>query len=722
MKLTGFHTILFLIFLLPAAYGQDAVDHWETVVMAGDSWFYTAGSASVPAGWKDPGFNTDGWNSGPGGIGYEDGDDATIIASTISLYMRRDFEILDTSIILQAILHADYDDGFVAYLNGVEIARSNIGQEGVPPAWDETALDNHEALMYGGGNPEDYLVPADVLGALLKNGTNTLAVEVHNRSETSSDLSAIFFFSVGLTVEEHYYRKPPDWFYAPFNSSNLPLMMIETNGQTITSGSRIVADMGLLDYSISGRRNYIDDPFNLYEGKISIRIRGSSSQMFPKKNYSFETQDENGENRNVPLLGMPTENDWILHGPYSDKTLIRNVLSYHIASETGRYAPRTRWCELFINNQYQGLYVLTEKIKQDNNRVNIARLDPADISGDQLTGGYIIQIDRDDPEEGDGWYSVYRPNVFYTYHDPGYDELIPVQKDYIHGFISDFETSVKYASDEMDFIPYINVASFADYFIATEIYRHVDAYKLSFYMYKEIDSNGGLLYFGPVWDLNLAYGNSDFGEEPLPQGWTWMLAATSSIRPFWIIDLMKTDTVKNCIACKWQELRAGKLTTEAIMQFIDENLEHIEEARLRNFERWPVLGVYVWPNYYVGTDYEDDVNFLKTWLTDRLQWMDENMVGNCIPVSDGSSLKLQDRVNVFPNPFTRRVTFSYETNYYPVGIEIFNSSGTLVHIEEINSGNGIHMDLEYLPPGLYIYRITSPGITPASGKLVKKSE
>jgi hypothetical protein len=713
---------IFLLLFILAVQGiraQEVVNHWETIVFSFNEWHFRAGSADIPVEWKDPGFDASSWETGRGGIGYGDGDDETVIPETISLFMRLDFEVLDTGKIAMALLHADYDDAFVAYLNGKEIARSNIGEPGVPPSWDDKAMENHEAAMKDGGNPELFQIPKAALDTLLVNGTNTLAMQVHNRDATSSDMSAIFFLSVGITDVDHYYWYPPDWFYAPFESSDLPLMMIETSGQTIGSGERIIADMGLMDYTSSGKRNTLTDSCNVYSGKISIKIRGSSSQMFPKKNYNFETQDDTGANRNVPLLGMPEENDWVLHGPYTDKTLIRNVLSYHIAAATKSYAPRTRWIELFINNQYTGVYVLTEKIKQDHDRVDIAELDPEDISGDQLTGGYIFQIDRDDPEPDDGWYSAYRENVFYAYHDPGYDQLVPEQKTYIRDFVSGFEDAVKSASSEADFLSYIDVNSFADYWIPTEIYKHVDGYKLSFYMYKEIDSRGGRLHFGPVWDLDLAYGNSDFGEEPVPQGWSWTLAETSSIRPFWITDLMATDTIRNCIACKWQELRAGALSTDALMQFIDDNLETIEEARIRNFARWPVLGIYIWPNYYVGADYGDDVDFLKEWLTTRLDWMDANMVGTCIPAGNGP-VPVTRRSAAFPNPFTDLITFSFEQAAGPVRIEIYSATGQLLRVSEPTAANSLQMNLGDLHPGIYIYRLISSDRVYDAGKVVRK--
>ncbi len=719
-----YSNILFLLFILISfgTSGQTSIHHWETIVNPLKIWHYLPGSAAISKEWKDPGFDASDWKSGQGGISYGDGDDVTTIDQTISLFMRLDFDVTDKSIIKGAIFNADYDDAFVAYLNGVEIVRSNIGTPGIPPAWDQKATSDHEAVMYNGGIPDAFQITPEALDTILREGPNTLAIQVHNKSATSSDLSAIFYLTVGITVPGLHYSYPPEWFIEPFESSNLPLMMIETKGQTITPDNRIIAKMGLMDYTDIGKRNYLTDTFNIYTGRISIRIRGSSSLMFPKKNYIFETQEESGENRNVVLLGMPTENDWVLHGPYTDKTLIRNVLSYHIAASTGRYAPRTRWIELFIDSQYMGLYVLTEKIKQDDNRVNIAKLNPQDTIGDQLTGGYILQKDRDDEDqEGDGWYSKYRSNVFYNYYDPGYDELLQVQKDYIRGFMNDFEDMVRNAKSSSEFIPLVDVPAFVNYWIPTEIFNDVDGYKLSFYMFKDKDSKGGKLQLGPVWDLNLAYGNYDFtADPPLPTGWTWTKCQSSSIRPFWIYNLVQADTIQNCIACRWQELRAGPLQTDSLIQFIDDNLEFIKEARIRNFQRWPVLGIYVWPNYYVGADYEDEVNYLKDWLQTRLEWMDENMLGHCILLSAKETKLNQISVTTFPNPFSENVTFSFSSVQANSRIEIYSASGALLRSVEIKNASGFHMFLGDLDPGIYIYKIISSGSFSASGKLVKR--
>lgn len=185
------------------------VDHWESAVLAENTWKYLRGTAEPPTTWKSISFNDAAWLSGQGGIGYTDGDDKTIIAtSTRSVYMRKTFTIADTSKIGAAIFSMDYDDGFVAYLNGVEIARKNMEFS----TYDAFATTDHEATMYTGGNPESFTLSYALLKALLVNGTNVLCVQTHNVSATSSDLSSIPFLSFGLTDNGTYFSPTPAWF------------------------------------------------------------------------------------------------------------------------------------------------------------------------------------------------------------------------------------------------------------------------------------------------------------------------------------------------------------------------------------------------------------------------------------------------------------------------------------------------------------------------------
>ena len=160
-------------------------DHWETAIYADDPWHYFVGESEPESNWRNVEFNDSDWEVGPGSIGYGDGDDLTEIESTISLYIRRTFNIEDMAQLTGMILHADYDDGFIAYVNGVEISRSpNMGSPEIFFGFDDEAWENHEAAMYQGGIPEAYSAGID-LESILTNGLNVFAVQVHNVNYSS---------------------------------------------------------------------------------------------------------------------------------------------------------------------------------------------------------------------------------------------------------------------------------------------------------------------------------------------------------------------------------------------------------------------------------------------------------------------------------------------------------------------------------------------------------
>ena len=708
------HFVLFTF--LPLLSFSQSIDHWEAVVLAETEWRYRLGDSEPPANWYQPGFDDSGWEVGEGGFGYGDEDDNTILPPTLSVYLRKEFEIVDADLIAALTLYADYDDAFVAYLNGEEIARANIGTVGVRPAHDDTSITWREAELYQGGLPEAYPQTA----VQLNQGTNTLAIQVHNAGFDSSDLSALFYLILGITDDSNDYEPVPGWFFEPFLSSNLPLLFVNTMGTPIPDEPKIDAQLGIVDNG-PGNRNFLTDPRNGYDGLIGIETRGSSSQFFAKKNYGFETRLPNGDNNNVPLLGMPSENDWILHGPYSDKSLMRNVLSFHIGNEMGPYASRTRWCELFINEQYMGVYVLMEKIKRDDNRVDIANLRPDDNSGDELTGGYIFSIDRDDQGPESGWYSPYTEAVFYRYNDPNFDELTSEQKEYLENYVTSFEADVNASPTPATYEQYIDVPSFIDYWIATEVFKHIDNFKLSTFMYKRKDSNGGKIYFGPLWDLNLGYGNFDFAEDPSPEGWSYIWAELGFLRPFWLLSLSNDPDMQNQINCRWQELREGTLDTDRLLEFIDSTAQHIEEARIRNFDRWPILGTYIWPNSFVGDSYEEDLNFLKDWLSERLEWMDDNMLGDCSLVATGELAPSTTKLNVFPNPVQQTVTFQLSGAPAKKGqLFIFDALGQVVVTRELEALSSHTFVLPQLSSGMYFYQWQAEGEQLLTGKFVKE--
>ena len=247
--------------------------------------------------------------------------------------------------------------------------------------------------------------------------------------------------------------------------------------------------------------NHVDDTSFNYDGQIGIEIRGSSSQSFPKKQYGLETQNSDSSNNNVSLLGMPEENDWILSAPYTDKSLIRNILAYTLSNQMGFYAPKTQLCEVVINGEYVGVYVLTEKIKRDENRVDISSLNEDDNDGDEVTGGYIVKIDKLTGTNCDNIFYTGIEDVRIQYEYPECDEITESQMEYINGYVSDFEDALyseEFADPSLGFRKYIDVESYINMFICVEMSKNVDGYDLSTFLNKDRESVGGKLRFGPI--------------------------------------------------------------------------------------------------------------------------------------------------------------------------------------------------------------------------------
>lgn len=207
------------------------VKHWETVIDWGDLWKYKLGTSEPPADWRSITFDDSTWEIGPSGFGYGDDDDATIVPHVPSIFVRKVFNIADTSVISAAVFHIDYDDGFVAYLNGVEIARANMGGVvNVPPAYDELALTYVEAQMFSGGKPKSFNIVN--YQSLLRNGENVLSVQVHNAEDTS-DMTLIPFLTLGM-------NEPPPNPQGANPILDLPYKYLHTNFKLSASGEQII--------------------------------------------------------------------------------------------------------------------------------------------------------------------------------------------------------------------------------------------------------------------------------------------------------------------------------------------------------------------------------------------------------------------------------------------------------------------------------------------------
>lgn len=626
--------IIPILLVIHTLQAQDT-GYYYRIISTGDACKYIIPEQEIGDSWKGPGFDDTGWLDGINGIGYGDGDDATEVARGISsVYMRFRFALEDTSLIRQMILDMDYDDGFAAYINGVEVASGNITK---PYSWDMTLERDHEAGLYQGIDPERWILGSAVYTGLIREGENILAVEVHNVNTGSSDFSSNVFLHISFTESLTGYRAPADWFDPPLVLvSHLPIVMINTNGAAIPDEPKIPAWMEII-YTEGDTSSQYDSP-NVYSGHIAIERRGESSSGFPKKQYALETQTDSGTNNNVPLLGMPAENDWILYAPYSDKSLIKNVLTYKLSREMGESAPRTRYVEVILNGDYQGIYVLIEKIKRDDNRVNIATLLPQDTEGDEVTGGYVVRNDKTtDLEPYEYWYGpTNRPYgllSLYQFYDPKYDELVYEQRRYIVDFTKLFEETLIKSDfrDSLDgYRKYTDIFSYIHMMFINELSMNVDCYHFSTYFYKDKDSDGGKFFSGPVWDYNIAWGNVEYGDVNADDGFIY----TRGGRMFHWKRMMEDPWYANVAWSRWDNLRENVLSWQNIEHIIDSCVTLMGPAIDRNYDRWPVLGTYIWPNVEWPDTYEGEIAMLKTFITDRLPWLDSQWSGKGTGIVD----------------------------------------------------------------------------------------
>jgi len=515
-----------------------------------------------------------------------------------------------------------------------------------------------------------------------------------------------------------------------FSSSNLPIVIIKTQqGETIRNEPKITADMKII-YNGEGIRNNISDSGNVYTGKVGIEMRGAYSASLPQKPYGFETRDISGNNLNVSILGMPRENDWVLLANYNDKTFLRNVLANDIFHKMGNYSPRSRFCEVVLNDEYQGIYLLGEKIKQDSGRVNIAKLKPDDITGDDITGGYIVKTDYYD--ETNSWKSNFSPlnkpgaKVYFVYHDPKPGELSELQKNYIRGFINTLEMVLynpSFTSPVFGYRSYIDINSFADYFILGEVSRNVDTYKKSRFFYKNKDSRDGLLHSGPVWDFDWAWRNLlencvHFNKTD-GSGWAYRVNECNAwpVPPSWEVRMMQDRDFVNLVYNRYFELRHTILSQQGIENTIDSVAGLLNEAQVRHFQKWNILGVNTGTpeSGFQPTTYGGVTAQFKSWISTRLAWLDANMAGPVLAVEKNPTGQV--RCRVFPNPVTDILYI--ESDIEIDNITFYNITGKIVHERSNICELSVSTNVTGLNPGLYFIRIVLSNGESAVTRVVK---
>ena len=524
----------------------------------------------------------------------------------------------------------------------------------------------------------------------------------------------------------------------PLNwNSDIPIVSIFTMGNTIVDEPKVQAQWTIF-WNSDGTRNTLNQPPH-DQGFIGVEYRGQSSQMFPMKSMTVETRNSDGSDREVSLFDFSVESDWVLYATFFDKSLMRNVLTYDLARETGRWAPKTQFVEVWINSEYFGIYVMVEKIKRDSGRVNIKKLDIDENQGIDLSGGYIFKIDKQSSEDF-SWTSSFPSNFFYPNRAgssvsfqgvyPKSNKITNAQRDYITSFVDSMEialASENFQDSILGYRRFINTSSFIDFMLVNEINRNVDAYRISTYFHKDRKDKDGKIHAGPVWDFDLAFGNANFCDADSPEGFAFefeqICPAGQWPVPFWWSRLMTDSLFRNEVGCRWQNLRTSVWSESRVLQKISSYSQETQEARSRHFNRWPIFGQQLWvyPDP-IATSYWQELNLLREFILDRWEWLDENLpVGqNCIaqvdPVDSVVNFDSDPMLIISPNPgFSGIHTFNlFIREGGLVSIKISDSRGRVIssYTRYVNSNrnNLSRVESLHLVPGVYFISIQLPNM------------
>ena len=441
---------------------------------------------------------------------------------------------------------------------------------------------------------------------------------------------------------------PPDRTDVKIDRTNLPIVWIEVDHAMISRTDYITARMKIIDNG-SGQLNYADTVAHPrqkidYDGYIALRYRGKTSfSQSDKKPYNFRPLDkpleEGGTKKKVKILGMGKDNKWALLAPYSDKSMMRDLLAYEVSKPWMDYTPQGKYCEVFLDGIYYGVYILSEVVSKGKQRLN---LDDPGLADDELTGGYLMEVDMD---EGFTVQSRYRPvtsggeqiplYVHYQYDTPDYEDMKMDQILYIRGRIFEMEdvmASWYYRDPIKGYRKYIDEVSFADFQLAMELSHNVDGYRKSSKFFKRRDSQDPRFKMA-VWDFNIAYGNCWKHESYRTDTWIYQSNDIlyhnneTELVPFWWYRLNNDPFYTRLVKDRWYQYRRGNVSYERLESKLDSMYQvlTVQGAEKRNSMAWPRWGVRVWPNYYVSTDFNDEIRYLKNWIKDRLTWMDEQL-------------------------------------------------------------------------------------------------
>jgi hypothetical protein len=500
-------------------------------------------------------------------------------------------------------------------------------------------------------------------------------------------------------------------------TSHLPVIVMDSFGVPVDAYSdpgqarpfRFTYAVVIDKDPVTGRAS-LSGPIN-FQGRGGTHVRGESSSGFPQRQYAWELWNEEGSDNEASILGMPAESDWVLHAPYTDKSLMRNLLVFQrMFSLRGEgSAMRTKFCEVFFNQEagqgvssadYRGVYVLMEKIKRNKDRVEIEKLNSLTTDPNMIKGGYLFKKDK--PGIGNTTWTT-SGGIGLQGVEP--EVLNTPQLNYLSSYMNSFETALNganFANPTLGYQAYIDRDSFIDNQWWVEIAKQIDGYRLSTYFTK---TRAGKVVCAPLWDYNLSLFNADYLQGDQPTGWYYPQLAGSDYP--WYTRLHQDVNYRVRHWDRYWELRrthwATTGTTGNILAEIDANASNLlngstaavgnsspaqppllENAVMRHFRKWPILGTYVWPNppgYATRTTYQSEIAAMKNFLSSRLAWIDDqnnrdnsNNVSTVIyrpPVTSinggnvpaGTQVTLQEYAGTPPSGYTYSTgTLYYTTN------------------------------------------------------------
>ncbi len=409
-------------------------------------------------------------------------------------------------------------------------------------------------------------------------------------------------------------------------SSNLPLVILNTFGGYVSRDAKTPVSATFV--KPSGSRCSMAGAVD-FAGRGTLHVRGRSSLEYRKSSFTLHVRDDAGTSLKVPILGFPKESEWILYAPYPDKTLMRDVLAYELSAKMGHYAPRTKFVELFVSRtggklsmrSYMGVYVLEEKIKRSKSRVNVAKLEPGDNTEPNISGGYIFKKDHFD--KGKPGFMTGRGNHFF-YVDPKAEELTPQQKLWLTRYLNQFEAALygpNFKDPSRGYAAYIDVDSFIDQHWIVEMTKNVDGIRFSNFLHKD---RGGKLKMEPIWDWNLSFGNANGKDGWKPEGWYTTHLYDGEY--LWYTRLFEDPDFEQRYTDRWGVLRTNVFAASNVLGRVDQLAALLNESQARNFKRWPIMGRYVHPNWYVGQSYDEEVTWMKQWIQSRLAWIDKQFL------------------------------------------------------------------------------------------------